>query len=94
MEYLLKKQYLHNCIKVALEEESKYIGILIQLPDCRRPEVIINPAINFEKKWEYYDGAYNNELELRFNPKVKIVGFTHADSFAEIESCLLNNYCE
>jgi hypothetical protein len=39
------------------------------------PEVIVNTPINFEAKLEYYSRAYNEDLTLKANPKIKIVGY-------------------
>lgn len=92
MKFLLTMDHLSNCFDRALEEESKYIGILVQVPDLKRPELIINPAINFEKKLAYYKEAYDEDLVMKRNPDVKIIGFTHADSFDEIQALLVLMY--
>lgn len=56
----------------------------------KKPEIIINPTENFNKKSYYYSNAYNKNLTLRNAPdKIKIVGFTYGDTFKEIEKDLL-----
>lgn len=39
------------------------------------PEVIVNPAVNIAAKIAYYKTAYNEDLTLKANPAIKIVGF-------------------
>lgn len=92
MRFLLTMNHLTNCFDKALEEESKYIGILIQRHNLKRPELIINPAINFESKLSHFKKAYNEDLTLKVDEDVKIIGFTHADSFDEIQALLVLMY--
>lgn len=73
-------------------QEKKFIGIKVEMVGFENPEVIINDNANFDKKFEYYRCAYNDNLTLKNAPdKVKIVGFTYADSFEEIESDLIGD---
>lgn len=73
-------------------QEKKFIGIKVEMLGFENPEIIINDNANFDKKFEYYRGAYNDNLTLKNAPdKVKIVGFTYGDSFEEIESDLIGN---
>lgn len=55
-----------------------YEGVFveIQAPNCPESEVIWNPKENFTFKKNYYKKAYNDNLELKSFPKIKIVGFT------------------
>jgi predicted regulator of amino acid metabolism with ACT domain len=48
------------------------------------PEIIINPKENFVDKANYISKAYNDDLELKNNPKIRIVNYrfcTRADLF-------------
>lgn len=50
------------------------VFVKIQLPDCPEPEIIWNPKVNFAFKKKYYQKAYNENLELKNNKLIKIVG--------------------
>ncbi|QQO38730.1 hypothetical protein PP657_gp092 [Bacillus phage BCPST] len=39
------------------------------------PELIINPKQNFESKLKYLPTAYNDDLTLKANPNIRIVGY-------------------
>ena len=53
-------------------------------------ETIINPNANFDKKFSYYESAYNEDLTLKNAPdKIKIVGFTSGNTFEEIQRDLV-----
>lgn len=57
--------------------ENKYaLGLFISAPHIIYPELIINPHENLEAKLKYWKEAYNNELELKHNNEIKIVGYT------------------
>lgn len=51
------------------------IEILIKLPNLEYPEVICNPPENIEQKIKYYEEAYDDELKLKTNPSVSIIGY-------------------
>jgi hypothetical protein len=70
---------------IAKNEGWKYIGVEIQMAGFLKPEVIINPIENYEKKLEYYKKAYNNDLTLRAFNGIKIIGVTFGDSYNNIE---------
>ena len=53
------------------------------------PEVIINSKGNFDKKLEYYQNAYNDDLTLKSFNGIKIIGFTYGDDFDSIEYDLM-----
>lgn len=70
---------LENCFKAAKEEGTLFIGIAVKVGNQVVPEVIINSQENFDTKLEYYKSAYNENLTLKANAAVRIVGFTHDD---------------
>lgn len=81
---------LEKCFYEASQKDKKYVGVKIQMYGFDKPEIIINPTDNFDKKFDYYRYAYNTNLTLRNAPdKIKIIGFTYGDSFAEIEKDLV-----
>ena len=77
-------EQLENCFKVAKEKGLPYVGVQISMPDLLKPEVIINPAVNFDAKLEYYKKAYNEDLTLKSFPSIKIVGFGFSGSYQGI----------
>ncbi|MCR1822412.1 hypothetical protein [Terrisporobacter muris] len=85
----LRIENLKVCFKNAKINNFKYIGIKVWMADFEKCEVIINPIENFDKKLEYYQVAYNDDLTLKSaQDKVKIVGFTYGNSYQDIEDDL------
>lgn len=81
---------LGNCFNKAWEEESEYVGVKIEMDGFLKEEIIINSIENFGSKLNYYRNAYNEDLTLKnASGKVRIVGFTHGNSFNQIEKDLL-----
>ena len=89
MENILTMKNLEACFNIAKEEEMAYVGIKITVPNSEVCEVIINPTGNFDNKLEYYKRAYNEDLTLKTFNKIKIVGFTWGNQYAEIEQDLI-----
>lgn len=85
----LTKYNLEYCFEKAIKTDSNYIGVMIQLPHAKEPEIIINPSINFKEKLDYYNENYNENLEHIHDNRVKIVGLTFGDDFDEIEQDFL-----
>lgn len=77
---------LEWCFSNAITTGAKLIGVMIQLPNMNEPEAIVNPRANFPKKLEYYMSNYNDNLELKTNNEVKIIGLTYGDTYEEIEA--------
>lgn len=83
-------EMLINNVNTAIETSSKYVGVTVLNGFNNQREVIINTTKNMvEGKLDYYKTSYNEDLTLKTQPKIRIVGFTFADSFAEIESDLI-----
>lgn len=85
----LTLENLRNVIEGAITYNNNYIGVAIQMKDMPEREIIINPNDNFEDKLNYYTKAYNEDLTLKANPDIKIVGITFGDSFEEIQDDLM-----
>jgi hypothetical protein len=51
------------------------VEVEVTVPDCPRTERIINTAENFAGKQAYYEKAYNDNLELKSFPAIKIVNY-------------------
>lgn len=56
------------------KEEATHVIVVVEVKGSA-PEIIINPKENFEKKREYYKNAYAEDLTLRVNQDIKIVGY-------------------
>lgn len=61
-----ESHYTKNC--------AEYLIVLVAGP-TPEPEIIINPMENAENKLAYYAKAYNEDLTLKANPSIKIVGY-------------------
>lgn len=83
----LTLENLNNTFKYAREENAKYIAIEVEGVG-KEKEVIINPAENFDAKQEYWGRTYNDDLTHKGNPSIRIVAFTQADSYDEIQALL------
>lgn len=81
---------LELCFINAKKNGSKFIGVLIETRGSNAPEIIINPAENFDAKLEYYKKAYTEDLVLKTFDGIKIIGFDYGDTFAQLECSLLN----
>ena len=79
---------LEQCFYEASQQGKKYVGIKVQMQGFPKAEIIINENENFDSKFEYYKKAYNEDLTLKAFSGIKIIGFTYADSFQEIENDL------
>lgn len=66
---------LEEVIKSAINK-NKPLGLLIEMPDFEEPEMIVNPAVNLQKKLEYYKKTYDESLEHKHAKGIKIVGYT------------------
>jgi hypothetical protein len=65
---------LNTCFEIAMAREDNYVGVLVDL-GLESEELIINPRPNFQAKQEYYNNTYNEELQLKSAPHIKITGF-------------------
>lgn len=80
---------LENCFYGAKKFNKKYVGVLIEMPNSPKPEIIINEYENFDSKLDYYKNAYNEDLTLKSFNKIKIIGFSYGDSFQDMENDLI-----
>lgn len=61
-----------------------YVGIRVRGVGAG-DEFIINPHHNILDKLKYYKEAYNNDLTLKSNPNIRIVGIAYGQNFDEIQ---------
>lgn len=65
---------LERVIKTAINANAS-LSLFISMPGFPEPEIITNPAINLEKKLEYYKSTYDDNLEHKYAKGVKIIGW-------------------
>lgn len=65
---------LEKIIKTAINAKVS-LSLFIAMPGFPEPEIITNPAINLEKKLEYYKSTYDENLEHKYAKGVKIIGW-------------------
>ncbi|MDM5193042.1 hypothetical protein QUG02_08685 [Bacillus hominis] len=76
---------LEKCFNEAASEGTEYVAVQIEMDGFPSDEVIINDNDNITSKLAYYKKTYNEELEHRYAPGIRIVGFAHGYSFLNIE---------
>lgn len=76
------------CFKDAKELGHNYVGALIKLPETDTYEVIINGANNFDYKCEFYVKMYDENLNHKNVPGLKIINISSAYDFDELEQIL------
>lgn len=58
------------------QDEGGFIGVIVNLPNQDKPELIVNVPESLVTKIPYYQNAYNPDLSLKTNPNVKIVSYS------------------
>jgi hypothetical protein len=76
---------LENCFSEAANVGAAFVGVKIEMDGFPQPEVIINKAENIESKLAYYKKTYDENLNHKFAPGIKIIGFTYGDDFGDIQ---------
>ncbi|PEA10163.1 hypothetical protein CN425_22885 [Bacillus cereus] len=76
---------LEQCFNEAASEGAEYVAVQIEMDGFPSDEIIINDNDNITSKLAYYKKTYNEELEHRYAPGIRIVGFAHGYSFLNIE---------
>lgn len=74
-------------------EGARYIGVRIATEGSSEPEIIINPEKNFDSKFEYYMGAYDDDLILisaKGKKEIRITGIAQGNTFEDIEYQLMS----
>lgn len=72
----VKEKFL-NDIKSLIEnkdisKEDKVLTVWTETPDMVARELIVNPFENLQAKHDYYDKAYDDNLNLKANPDIFI----------------------
>ena len=80
------------CFEQAKMESWYWIAVYVVTDEQETPEIIINHKDNFDTKLEYYQRAYNNDLELKSYHKIRIVGYECCDDWNYIK-LNVRKYC-
>lgn len=88
----LTTENLENCFDEAKKRESKFVGVVIEMGGFPQAEIIINPAANIDSKLEYYKKTYDENLNHKFAPGIKIIGFSYGNSFSDLQEDLARGY--
>lgn len=65
------------------QNDANYMLIKVSV-EGNTPEVIINPKENFTTKLAYYEKAYNEDLTLKANPNIKIIGYAYVEDVYDL----------
>ena len=76
---------LEQCFNEAASEEANYVAVQIEMDGFPSDEVIINDKHNIVSKLEYYKKTYNEDLEHRYAPGIRIVGYAYGYSFFGVQ---------
>ena len=79
---------LESCFNAAYQNKSNFVAVKVQMQGFEKPDIIINQFDNIKEKLAYYKKAYNDNLTLKTFSGIKIIGFTHGNSFKDIQDGL------
>lgn len=79
---------LENCFETAIKMGYLYVAVKIDMQGYNVPEIVINSRENFDAKLDYFRKAYDENLVFKNYPSIRIIGFTMADTFEDIEEDL------
>ena len=60
----MNKQKFKRIVEEGIARRRAFMVVKIYTEGNPAPEIIINPAENFDQKIKYYDKAYNDNMEL------------------------------
>lgn len=60
----MRKQEFTQIVNEGIGRNKNFMVVKIETEGNPAPEIIINPAENFDQKMKYYLGAYNEDMEL------------------------------
>lgn len=79
--YISRESFV-NYFLIAMENDYKFIAVIIKDDRLKKPEIIINMAENMEEKFKYYLDAYDDVLTLKTCEHIRIIGVAFFDEFA------------
>lgn len=66
---------LEYAVQKSLDNKAS-LGLIIEMPEFPKPEMITNPIENLEKKLDYWKKTYDENLEHKHAKGIKIIGCT------------------
>lgn len=88
MDKLTRMDLFMKSFEVAIQDNMEYLIVLVRIND--KMEIIINANDNFVNKRDYYNFAYNDDLELATNNDVSIINYMFATDFYDLMTKLSN----
>lgn len=84
----VKEKFL-NDIKSLIEnkrlpKDYKVLGVWIETPEMPAREIISNRFENLQAKHDYYNKAYDDNLNLKANPDIFIAAYSIAGKIVEV----------
>jgi hypothetical protein len=80
------KTAMMNIFSSALQKDNaNFIYVQVKMDDFDGKELIINPRENIQKKMEYYDRAYSENLCLKNNTDIQITAYGWAECIEDID---------
>jgi len=90
----LDKELLMEIIDIGINSDLSYLGVLVETVGSPNKELIMNSFSSFEFKKDYYNKAYNDNLELNSFNGIRIVDAYVSDSTQEIADALTSEFWE
>lgn len=78
-------------MKQAIHHEMPYVAVVVSVPNCTSPEIIVNPLENVPDKTIYYANAYDENMRLKANPSIRI---TSVYTGASLDEFIAGTYKE
>lgn len=85
---MLKKQLLNQAITEAILSGDEYFAVKVDIGMVDYQIIINTMKSIIGGKADYYENAYTDDLELKANNNIKIIGFTHGNSYEEIQESI------
>ena len=75
-------------VESAVRDDARYFAVMVENavdPDAVQREIIVNRLENITNgKFEYYQNVYDEELRLKAQPAISIIGFTWGNNASDI----------
>lgn len=80
----MRKEKLLNKMEYLKENEKQGITLVVEIKDYPVPELIIVNHGNLDKKKEYIDEVYDDQLNHKLSDGVKIIDYYFADNWLKM----------
>jgi hypothetical protein len=83
---MTKKNELQKCFMEAIEEGAKSVYVEVFMDNFPSSELIVNPIDNALGKLDYYNNAYDDNLQHNHSKGIRIIDFGYSlDEVLEIQ---------